>query len=155
MKFKIEEFFGKLMLAFWLCLAILAIISRQDEIIYIIAGIVGIIMSILMMILTSFDFDNKPKSKLEKAEEKAIKYKYKLAKKELKKHKKEYKSLKKEIFKCIAKSESKISYYSFLSFSQTIPDILDKLNCDEDFRGLYFTLYSTTILWERKEDDND
>lgn len=154
MKFNIEKFYEKLMLAVWLCLGTI-VIFEQDRIFDRIVGILAIIMGISIMVITSFDDETKSKfkSKLEKAERKAIKYKEKLERKELKKCKKEYKSLKKEIFKCIAKGESKISY-SFL-WIQPIPTLVNKLNCDKDFKGLYFTSYSATILWERDKDNNE
>lgn len=97
MKFKTEEFYEKLVSIYFLCLGILVIIHKQNEIICVIAGIIAIIINILMMVLTSFDFNDevKPKSKLEKAEEKAIKYKYKLEDKIIKQKLKEYKLLKK------------------------------------------------------------
>lgn len=153
MKFKIEEFCEKFMPALALCFGIILILEPRD-ILSIIIGIFFIVTSILIFIVTSSDFGVKHKSILEKAEEKAIKYKKKLERKKEKKCKKEYNSLKKEIFKCIAKGESEISYYPFLSFSQSIPDLLIKLNCDKDFKGLYFTSYSTIILWERDKDNN-
>ena len=151
MKFNIIKFYEKFAVTILACAGTI-VIFIQNRIIDLIAGIIAIIMGILMMILTSFD--NEIKSKLEKAEEKAIKHKEKLERRELKKCKKEYKSLKKEIFKCIAKGESKISNYSF-SWVQPISALLDKLNCDKDFKGLYFTSYTATILWERNKDNNE
>lgn len=152
MKFNIEKFFEKLMLAVWLCLGTI-VIFEQDKIFDRIVGILAIIMGISIMVITSFDDETKSKSKLEKAERKAIKYKEKLENKNLKQRTKEYKSLKKEIFKCIARGESKISHYSF-SRIQSLLALVNKLNCDKDFIGLYFTTYSATILWERDKDNN-
>lgn len=151
MKFKIEEFFERFMPALALCFGII-LIQRQKDIGSIIVGIIFISMSILTFVAASSEFGTNPKSKLEKAEEKAIKYKKKLERKELKKRKKEYKSLKKEIFKCIVKGVSAIS---ISSQTESILTIRDRLSCDRNFRGLCFTVYENKIYWEKRSNNNE
>ena len=151
MKFKIKEFIERFMPALVLCIGII-LIREQDYIVELIAGIILIILSILLFIVESLEFEIKSKSKLEKAEEKAIKYKYKLEDKIIKQNLKEYKQLKKEIFKCIVKGVSAIS---LSSHTESISTIRDRLSCDKDFRGLCFTVYGSKIYWERKINYND
>lgn len=151
MKFKIEKFYERFIPACALCFGITLTIEPIN-IVSIIVGIFFIIISILFFVMGSFDFEIKSKSKLEKAEEKAIKNKYKLEDKIIKKELKEYKLLKKEIFKCITKGVSAIS---ISSHTESILTIRDRLNCDRDFRGLCFTVHENKIYWERKINYNE
>ena len=146
MKFKIDEFFTNIFAALLLYFGVLLIQERRD-IGDIVVGIIFFSISIFIFIIKSLDFENK--SKVEKAEEKAIKYRDKLKKKDLKQRSKEYKLLKKEIFKCIIKGLSSICVPVH---TDSLFILRDKLNGDIDFKGLHFTAYEvgSRICWERR-----
>lgn len=146
MKFKIYEFLTDILAALLLYWGIFNIYV-QENIVVLCWGIWFISISIFMFIIKNLDFINK--SKVEKAEEKAIKHKKKLENKDLKQRNKAYKLLKKEIFKRIAKGYSTIVLSTFIEPGLVI---LDRLNHDEDFKELHFTLSAARIYWERKND---
>jgi len=150
MKFKIEDFFDRFIPACSICFGVILLFEYKN-IVDIILGIVYISMGILIFIMDSSDFNITYKSKVEKAEEKAIKYKEKLEKKHSNQRKKEYKLLKNEIFKCIIKGVSAIPIPVSI---EPIFTIRDRLNCDRDFRGLCFSVYDNKIYWERKVNNN-
>lgn len=145
MKFKIDEFLPNIFAAFLLCFGIL-LIQEQSDISDLVAGILFISIGIFLFLLKSLDFENK--SKVEKAEEKAIKYKKKFEYKDLKQRNKEYKILKKEIFKCIIKD---ISIIYIATHTEPLLTLRDRLNCDKDFKELHFTVHGEKLYWERKK----
>lgn len=146
MKFKIDEFLIDIFVALLLCFGIL-LIREQRDIGDLGAGILFISIGIFLFLLKSLDFENK--SKVEKAEEKAIKYKKKLEKKDLKQRNKEYKILKKEIFKGIIKGFSAVQIIS--EHTEPLFTLRDRLNCDKDFKELSFTVHDERIYWEKKK----
>ena len=146
MKFKIDEFLPDIFAAFLLCFGIL-LIREQRDIGDLGAGILFISIGIVIFLLKSLDFEHK--SKVEKAEEKAIKFKKKFERKDLKQRNKEYKILKKEIFKGIIKGFSAVQIIS--EHTESIFTLRDRLNCDIDFKELHFTVDEERIYWERKK----
>lgn len=145
MKFKIDIFLGNLFSALLFCWGVFNIYI-QKSIIFLCGGICFISTSLFIFILESLEFTNK--SKVEKAEEKAIKHKKKLENKDLKQRNKAYKLLKKEIFKRIVKGYSTIVLSSYI---EPVLIIIDRLNRDEDFKELHFTSSIDRIYWERKK----
>ena len=135
MKFKIDEFLIDIFVSLLLCFGIL-LIREQRDIGDLGAGILFISIGIFLFLLKSLDFENK--SKVEKAEEKAIKYKKKFENKKLKQRNKEYKILKKEIFKYIIKG---LSNTCVPVHTDSLFILRDKLNGDIDFKELHFTVY--------------
>ena len=95
MKIKIDEFLIKLLAALVLCMGIFNVYMRESTFVLYV-GIFFISISVSIFMIDSINFEISSKSKVEKAEEKAIKHKKKLENKDLKQRNKAYKLLKKE-----------------------------------------------------------